>query len=64
LVASGRPAHELTVDLIYAEIRQGSRTTINDELKLWKDEQARNDARDSAATGGRQCDEDGVGVCG
>lgn len=44
LVASGRPAHELTVDLIYAEIRQGSRTTINDELKLWKDEQARNDA--------------------
>ncbi|TDN70021.1 DNA-binding protein [Paraburkholderia sp. BL10I2N1] len=44
LVASGRPAHELTVDLIYAEIRQGSRTTINDELKLWKDEQTRNDA--------------------
>jgi chromosome segregation ATPase len=44
LVASGRLAHELTVDLIYAEIRQGSRTTINDELKLWKDEQARNDA--------------------
>ncbi|WP_225032584.1 DNA-binding protein [Paraburkholderia sp. XV] len=44
LVASGRPAHELTVDLIYAQIRQGSRTTINDELKLWKDEQARNDA--------------------
>jgi chromosome segregation ATPase len=44
LVASGRLAHELTVDLIYAEIRQGSRTTINDELKLWKDEQTRNDA--------------------
>lgn len=44
LVASGRLPHELTVDLIYAEIRQGSRTTINDELKLWKDEQARNDA--------------------
>ena len=44
LVASGRPAHELTVDLIYAEIRQGSRTTINDELKMWKDEQTRNDA--------------------
>lgn len=44
LVAAGRPAHELTVDLIYAEIRQGSRTTINDELKLWKDEQTRNDA--------------------
>jgi hypothetical protein len=44
LVASGRSAHELTVDLIYAQIRQGSRTTINDELKLWKDEQTRNDA--------------------
>src|ERR1700751_4781880 len=44
LLASGRLAHELTVDLIYAEIRQGSRTTINDELKLWKDEQVRNDA--------------------
>lgn len=44
LVVAGRLPHELTVDLIYAEIRQGSRTTINDELKLWKDEQARNDA--------------------
>nr|WKF60887.1 Chromosome partition protein Smc [Paraburkholderia busanensis] len=44
LVASGRLPHELTVDLIYAQIRQGSRTTINDELKLWKDEQTRNDA--------------------
>ncbi|WP_018441894.1 DNA-binding protein [Trinickia symbiotica] len=44
LVAAGRRPHELTVDLVYAEIRQGSRTTINDELKLWKDEQARNDA--------------------
>ncbi|KVN88982.1 DNA-binding protein [Burkholderia ubonensis] len=44
LVAAGRRPHELTVDLIYAEIRQGSRTTINDELKLWKDEQVRNDA--------------------
>ena len=44
LVASGRLPHELTVDRIYAEIRQGSRTTINDELKLWKDEQTRNDA--------------------
>lgn len=48
LVTSGRPAHELTVDLIYAQIRQGSRTTINDELKLWKDEQTRNDALASA----------------
>lgn len=41
LVAAGRQPHQLTVDLIFAEIRQGSRTTINDELKLWKDEQAR-----------------------
>jgi len=48
LVAAGRHPHELTVDLIYAEIRQGSRTTINDELKLWKDEQARNDALSAA----------------
>ncbi len=30
--------------MIYAEIRQGSRTTINDELKLWKDEQTKVDA--------------------
>ncbi len=49
LVAAGRHPHELTVDLIYAEIRQGSRTTINDELKLWKDEQARNNDALSAA---------------
>lgn len=41
LVASGQQPHNLTVDLIYAEIRQGSRTTINDELKLWKDEQVK-----------------------
>lgn len=41
LVAEGRSPHELTVDLIHAEIRQGSRTTINDELKLWKGEQAK-----------------------
>ncbi len=33
-----------TVDLIYAAIQQGSRTTINDELKLWKDERAKADA--------------------
>lgn len=44
LVAAGRQAHELTVDLIYAEIKQGSRTTINDELKLWKDKQTKLDA--------------------
>ena len=41
LVGNGRLAHEITVDLIYAEIKQGSRTTINDELKQWKDEQAK-----------------------
>ncbi|WP_321816551.1 MULTISPECIES: DNA-binding protein [unclassified Paraburkholderia] len=44
LVAEGKRPHELTVDLIYAEIRQGSRTTINDELKQWKDEKTRSDA--------------------
>ncbi len=44
LVAAGRRPHDLTVDLIYADIKQGSRTTINDELKLWKDEQAKADA--------------------
>lgn len=44
LVASGRRPHELTVDAIYAQIKQGSRTTINDELKLWKDEQTKADA--------------------
>lgn len=48
LVAAGRRPHELTVDLIYAEIRQGSRTTINDELKLWKDEQEKVDALSAA----------------
>jgi chromosome segregation ATPase len=47
-VASGRRPHDLTVDLIYAEIKQGSRTTINDELKLWKDEQAKADALTTA----------------
>lgn len=35
LVAASRLPYELTVDLIYAGIRQGSRTMINDELKLW-----------------------------
>ncbi len=48
IVAGGRPAHAITVDLIYAEIRQGSRTTINDELKLWKDEQVKVDALSAA----------------
>lgn len=44
LVADGKRPHELTVDLIYVAIQQGSRTTINDELKLWKDERAKADA--------------------
>jgi len=44
LVIGGKRPHELTVDLIYAAIQQGSRTTINDELKLWKDERAKADA--------------------
>jgi chromosome segregation ATPase len=48
LVSIGRRPHDLTVDLIYAEIKQGSRTTINDELKLWKDEQAKADALTAA----------------
>ena len=48
LVAAGRRPHDLTVDLIYAEIKQGSRTTINDELKLWKDEQAKAEALTAA----------------
>lgn len=48
LVVAGRRPHDLTVDLIYAEIKQGSRTTINDELKLWKDEQAKADALTAA----------------
>ncbi len=43
LLAAGRPAQELTVDAIYAEIRQGSRSTINDELKRWKEDQTRAD---------------------
>lgn len=44
LVAEGHRPHEITVDLIYAAISQGSRTTISDELKRWKDEKARADA--------------------
>jgi hypothetical protein len=44
LVADGRLPHTLTVDQIYAVIRQGSRTTINDELKRWKAERAQADA--------------------
>jgi chromosome segregation ATPase len=44
LVSEGKRPHQLTVDLIYAAIQQGSRTTINDELKLWKDERTKADA--------------------
>lgn len=44
LVAAGKHPHELTVDLIYAAIQQGSRTTINDELKQWKEERTKADA--------------------
>ena len=44
LVIQGHRPHAITVDLIYAAIGQGSRTTINDELKLWKDEKARAEA--------------------
>jgi len=35
--------------LIYAEIRQGSRTTINDELKRWKEEKTQADALGAGA---------------
>jgi chromosome segregation ATPase len=41
LLQQGYQAHDLTVDSIYAELKQGSRTTINNELKLWKSEQVR-----------------------
>jgi chromosome segregation ATPase len=44
LVASAKRPHEITVDQIYAVIQQGSRTTINDELKLWKNERTKVDA--------------------
>lgn len=44
LVVGAKRPHEITVDQIYAVIQQGSRTTINDELKLWKDERTKVDA--------------------
>jgi chromosome segregation ATPase len=44
LVVGGKRPHEITVDQIYAAIQQGSRTTINDELKQWKDERTKADA--------------------
>lgn len=47
LVAQGHRPDKITVDLIYAEIQQGSRTTINDELKLWKAEKAQAEALDA-----------------
>lgn len=43
LAAAGQDVQTLTVDAIYAEIRQGSRSTINDELKRWKLDQQRTD---------------------
>lgn len=39
LVVEGYRPDQVTVDRILAEIGQGSRTTINDELRLWKAEQ-------------------------
>ncbi|NMW22966.1 integrase [Rhodanobacter denitrificans] len=48
LVAGGKRPHEITVDQIYAAIQQGSRTTINDELKLWKGERTKVDALGAA----------------
>ncbi|MGH8159215.1 MAG: DNA-binding protein [Rhodanobacter sp.] len=44
LVVGGKRPHDITVDLVYAAIQQGSRTTINDELKQWKDERTKADA--------------------
>src|SRR3546814_11933877 len=40
-VAGAKLPHEITVDQIYAVIQQGRRTTINDELQLWKDERTK-----------------------
>lgn len=48
LVAQGRAPHSITVDQIYAEIQQGSRTTINDELKRWREEQDKQQALSAA----------------
>lgn len=44
LVAGGKHPHEITVDAIYAVIQQGSRTTINDALKTWREERTKVDA--------------------
>lgn len=48
LVAQGRAPHSITVDQIYADIQQGSRTTINDELKRWREEQDKQQALTAA----------------
>jgi chromosome segregation ATPase len=48
LVAQGHPHHAITVDMIYADIQQGSRTTINDELKRWREEQDKQEALTAA----------------
>lgn len=45
LVEEGGAASTITVDRIYAELQQGSRTTINDELKTWRRERAVIDAQ-------------------
>jgi chromosome segregation ATPase len=47
-VAEGSSPHEVTVDRLYAELKQGSRTTINDELRIWRRERARMDAQRAA----------------
>lgn len=44
LVAGGKRPHEITVDAIYTVIQQGSRTTINDALKAWRNERTKVDA--------------------
>jgi DNA repair exonuclease SbcCD ATPase subunit len=44
LVAGGKRPHEITVDAIYSVIQQGSRTTINDALKVWRGERTKVDA--------------------
>ena len=51
LVAGGVSVRDITIDIIYAEIRQGSRTTINDELRAWRRERALFDAQVTAIPG-------------
>lgn len=40
LLAEGLSPNKITVDRIHQAIGQGSRTTINDELKAWRAEQS------------------------